>query len=184
MIRVTGGNILLNTNLILEKAQIIEGMRIGDFGCGKTGHFVFPIAKLTGNKGRVYAIDILKTVLDNISKRIRQENVENIIPVWSDLEIFGATKIESNSLDLALLVNTLYLSQKRVEMLRETIRILKSNGRLLIAEWKSSSIPLGPPIEFRVKKDLLEKAAQKLGLLLVEEFEAGEYHFGLIFEKV
>jgi ubiquinone/menaquinone biosynthesis C-methylase UbiE len=184
MLKVTGGNILIDANLIFQKAQITEGMKIAGLGCGTTGHFVFPVAKLTGIKGRVYAVDIRKTALEYISKRIKQENLENIIPVWSDLEIFGATKIESNSIDLAFLINTLYLSQKRMEMLREAIRLLKKNGRLLIAEWKSTAIPFGPPLDVRVKQDLLELAAQKLGLLLVEEFEAGDYHFGLIFEKI
>jgi hypothetical protein len=44
--------------------------------------------------------------------------------------------------------------------------------------------PFGPPAEEKVKKDLLIQAAKKLGLSLEEEFEAGQYHYGLVFVKL
>ena len=73
MYKITGGNILLDVNLILTKAGIEEGMKIADLGCGTNGHFVFPAANLVGNKGTVYAVDILKTAIEAVSRRIKQE---------------------------------------------------------------------------------------------------------------
>ncbi len=183
MYKVTGGNQLLDVNQILSKAQIDEGMKVADFGCGATGHFVFPTSEAVGKDGRVYAIDILKSALESIEKRVKQENIKNIKIVWSNLEIFNATKIESGSLDIVLLMNTLYQSQKRVEILREAIRMLKKGGKLVIVEWKSTAIPFGPPINERVKMSLLKIRAQKLGLKFEEEFFVGQYHYGLLFIK-
>ena len=183
MFKPTGGNALLDVNFILSKAQINENMKVADLGCGASGHFVFPAAKIVGKRGKVYAADILKTVLETINKRIKQENLENIETVWSNLEIFKATKIESGSLDVALLINTLYQSHKRVEILREAIRMLKKGGRLMVVEWKNVSSPFGPPPEERVKIDLLKTGAKKLGLEIEDEFEAGQYHFGALFIK-
>jgi len=100
------------------------------------------------------------------------------------LEIFKATKIESGSLDVALLINTLYQSRKRVEILREAIRMLKKGAKLLVVEWKNVSSPFGPPPEERVKPDLLKIGAKKLGLEIEDEFEAGQYHFGILFVKL
>lgn len=181
---VAGGNALIDVNLILEKTGIGDKMKVADLGCGSSGHFVFPPAELVGKKGKVYAVDILKTVLETMNKRIRQENLINIETVWSDLEVFGATKIESNSLDVAMLINTLYLSHKRAEMLRESVRMVKKGGKLLIVEWKKIAAPVGPPAEEKVDKNMLELASKKLGLRLEEEFEAGKYHYGLIFIKL
>ena len=82
-------------------------------------------------------MDILRTALETISKRAHAENLANIKTVWSNLEIFGATKIEAGSLDVGLLINTLYQSHKRAEILRESIRLLKKNGKLVIVEWKN-----------------------------------------------
>jgi len=180
---ITGGNALLDVNLILKKAQIGDRVKIADLGCGTSGHFIFPSAKIVGKNGKVFAVDILKTVLDGISKRARQDNLDNIETVWSNLEIFGASKIESGSIDIALLVNTLYLSGKRAEILRESIRLLKKEGRLVVVEWKNISSPIGPPAAERVKIDLIKIAAQRMGLKLEEEFAAGPYHYGLIFIK-
>jgi len=184
MLRITGGNALIDANLIVLKANICENMRIADLGCGATGHFVFPIAHVVGKKGKVYAIDILKTVLENVDKRKKQENADNVETIWSDLELFGATKIESNSIDVALLINTLYLSGKRKEIIREAVRLVKKGGIVLVVEWKSIALPLGPSIEHRVREDLLKGVSAKLGLELKEEFDAGPYHYGLTFEKL
>ena len=88
-----------------------------------TGHFSFPFARAVGRKGTGHAVDISRTVLENVNKRMYQENIENVKTVWSDLEVYNATKISSNSLDLALLINTLYLSTKRMEIIREAVRL-------------------------------------------------------------
>jgi len=183
MLRITGGNALIDAGIIVKKAKITENMKVADLGCGATGHFVFPIARLVGKKGVVYAVDILKTVLGNIDKISKQEGLENIKTVWSDLEIFGATRIEPNSLDLGLLINTLYLSNKRIEIIKESVRLLKKGGKLIIAEWRSTALPFGPSVENRVKEEIVLEAAPKIGLLQVDEFDAGPYHYGLVFEK-
>jgi ubiquinone/menaquinone biosynthesis C-methylase UbiE len=183
MLRITGGNALIDANLITIKADLTEGMKVADLGCGTTGHFVFPTARIVGKSGIVYAVDILKTALENVKKMVKQENAENVKTVWSDLEVYGATGIEPNSLDLVMLNNTLYLSSKRKNIISEAIRLLKKGGRLMIVEWKLVALPFGPSIENRVREDLIKNTAQKMGLELKEEFEAGPYHYGLIFEK-
>jgi len=126
---------------------------------------------------------ILKTVLETVSRRIKQDNIENIETLWSDLEVFGATKIGNNSLDIALLINTLYQSNSRAPIIRETLRLLKKEGRLVVVEWKNIATPFGPPLSERVNTESLKIGARKLGLELEDEFNAGEYHYGLIFVK-
>ena len=124
---------VLNIELILHKAGVGEGMTVADFGCG-TGHFVFPIARIVGGKGLVYAVDILKTALRSVKRRIELENFYNIKPIWSDFEIYKGTKIESSSLDVALLVNTLHQSKQKGAILREVNRTVKKGSVLLVIE--------------------------------------------------
>jgi ubiquinone/menaquinone biosynthesis C-methylase UbiE len=180
---VTGGNTLLDVNLVLSKAQVGDRKKIAHLGCGSSGHFVFPSAKMVGKHGMVYAVDILKTVLERIDRQIKQDNYTNTVTIWSDLEVFGATRIENSSLDAAFLVNVLFESRKRAEIMREAIRMIRKNGKLVVVEWKNIASPFGPPAEERVRQDLLEAAGKKLGLHLEEEFEAGPFHYGLLFSK-
>ncbi len=183
MYQATGASTLLNIYLILNKATISENMKIADLGCGGNGSFVFSSSALVGKRGKVFAVDILKTILERIKRKAKQENLENIESIWSDLETFGATKIESSSLDVTLLVNTLHQSRKRTEIIREAIRMLKKGGKIVIVEWKKVALPFGPPPEARVDNEALVKILEHLGMDIETEFQAGQYHYGIVAVK-
>ena len=60
---------LLDIDLIVDKLNITENMKIADLGCGSSGGFLFRCAKLTGEGGQVFAVDILKQVLGVMKKQ-------------------------------------------------------------------------------------------------------------------
>lgn len=184
MIKTTGGSAILDSGEILKKIGLKEKMKVADFGCGSYGHFVFPAAKIVGPKGVVYAVDILRPAIESVAKRAKQENLPQIITIWSDIEMFKATKIETESLDVGMIINNLFISKKYPEILRECLRMIKSGGKLLVIEWEKTSSPFGPPPEARVKPELLEKIGENLNLKLIEKFSAGQFHYGLVFEKL
>ena len=72
MSNITGGNTLIDPQIIIEKTGIADRMYTADLGCGGTGHFVFPIAKAIGKNGIMYAVDILKNNLANIERQANQ----------------------------------------------------------------------------------------------------------------
>lgn len=175
---------LINLDLIIQKTGIGEGMIVADFGCGSSGHFVFPLAKAVGKNGQVIAIDILKKSLDNIKRLVTSGNYHNVETVWTNVEIFNGSKLEAGSVDSVLIINTLYQSKHRSSVIREAARILRKNGTINIIDWRKISSPLGPRTEDRVDPKHLIQIGQKLGLSLEEEFFVGKYHYGLIFQKL
>jgi len=181
---VSKKTILFDIHSILSKMCIGEGQKVAELGCGNFGFFVFPLARLVGRQGKVYAVDIIKSTLEAIKKEAKKDNLSQIETIWSNLETFKAAPIENSSLDSALLVNVIHESDKKIEILRESIRLLKRGGLLLIIEWKNTDLPFGPGIDKRVKIESLKNAAPKIGLALKEEFEAGPYHYGLILTKL
>lgn len=183
ILEITGGNKLIDPIAVLQKVGLKEKMQVADLGCGAVGHYVFPAAKMVGKEGKVYAVDILKGVLENIEKRAQLEHLENIVTVWSDLERYGAAKIESGSLDAAMLMNTLFQTKDRAMVLKEAARLLKVGGKLMVVDWLLTGAPFGPPAEGRVDPFWVESGADKLGLHLQTRFSPGTYHYGLIFEK-
>ncbi|MFH1226050.1 MAG: methyltransferase domain-containing protein [bacterium] len=182
--QVSGGNTLLNQRQLLEKVGLVQGMAVADLGCGTSGYFVLISAEMVGNSGRVYALDVQKSVLAGVVSAAKMSRFHNIETVWSNLEIYGGAKaIKDGSLDVALLINTLFQSTKKAEIIKEMARMLKPGGLALVIDWKMTDAPMGPAVASRVKKEEVIGWASQNGLKLKEEFEAGQYHFGLIFIK-
>lgn len=183
VLKISGGNKLLDPYFIFEQVGLGVGEKMADLGCGAAGHFVIPAAKIVGEKGIVYAVDLLKSVLEAVKGRARLEGVANVETVWSNLEIYGATDIKEGSLDLTLLANSLFQIPKREEVFREAVRLTKKGGKIAVVDWGLLAAPLGPPLDRRLNKDVVRKMASTCGLTEVKEFKAGPYHYGLVFSK-
>lgn len=170
---------------VLAKIGADTGMAIGDFGCGNLGYFSMIAAQRVGKNGVVYAVDILKSALESVANIARQNGLENIKTVWSNLEMLGATRIPEGTLDVVFLHNVLFQSKKKESIIREGQRLLKSGGKMMIIDWQKSktSAGFGPPEDVRPDPEDIKKMGQKIGLQLVEQFVAGPYHFGIIFSK-
>lgn len=180
---ISGESILLDAEKILSRLSLAEGMVVGELGCGGRGHFVFPALRLVGSKGKVYAVDVVKTVLAAIEREAREHHLTNLETVWSDLEIVGATKrIAPQTLDRATLINVLFQVQAHEAVLAETRRLLKPNGLLLVVDWKQESAPFGPATNRRVSREEIQSLGKKLGFELKEEFAAGPHHYGFVFK--
>lgn len=182
---IPGGNALLHPRTILkEHLHIAHGQMVGNFGCGGGGFFTLDSARLVGESGQVYAVDIVKTALSSVDGKAKLQGLYNVKTVWSDLEVYGATDIPEASLDHGLLVNVLFQSKKHGEMIREVSRLIKPGGKLLIIDWNTVVVPFGPPLEDRVKVDELRMLVPPFGYQEEKFFEAGQYHFGLIFIRL
>lgn len=179
MVYIPSGTELLNPFEILKTAGVEEGMKIADMGCGTMGHFVFPASHLVGEKGVVYAVDILKSALGGIESRAKMEGVANTQAIWSDIEVFKGTKIKDGSVDIVFVINV----GAKEAMMKESVRLIKKGGKLLIVDWEKSSSPFGPSSKSRPNKEEVKTNASNLGLKLEKEFKAGPYHFGMVFIK-
>jgi ubiquinone/menaquinone biosynthesis C-methylase UbiE len=161
--------------------QVFSGMHIADFGCGRTGHLTFPIAKMIGDTGIMYAVDILKDVLENIRKRAAiSSTIHNVHTVWVNLEVVGATAIPEKTLDAGLLVNVLSQSDNRHAILDEARRLLKDKGRLVIIDWSKKGLPFGPADVRFVDFEDITAWARLHGFVLQTEFAMGAYHRGIV----
>lgn len=174
---IPSGSEVLNPKALVAMMGVREGQIVADLGCGTQGHFVFPAAHAVGPKGKVYAVDILKSALSGVESRTKLEGVSNVETVWSDLEVYGATAVPE--LDLAMLINNL----PKEPMLKETVRLVKRSGVLAVIDWKPEASPFGPPSKDRVSKEWVKDTLARMRCRLKDEFEAGPYHFGLVFIK-
>ncbi len=177
------GTALINPYPIFEKIGLANGMRVADLGCGRTGHFVFPASRIVGETGIVYAVEIVKDILENIKSRVRSEGYHNVQAVWADIEVPERIPVPGGSLDSCFMVNVLFLLKEKGKALAAASRLVKQGGTVVIVDWAKKLGPLGPPPETMVRPESIRQIAELNGLNGGTEFKAGEYHFGIIFQK-
>jgi ubiquinone/menaquinone biosynthesis C-methylase UbiE len=182
MFQLPTGRAMLDPERILEEAGIRQGMRVADLGVGAVGHFLFPASRMVGDSGTVFAVDILKTVLDANKSRLKISGGQNIVFIWGDLERNGGTRIPDAAIDLAIMASILFCVDKKAA-LAEVKRIMGTDGILLVIEWKPQGAPMGPSPEKRLSREQTITLGQEAGLVLKKEFDAGPYHYGVVFTK-
>ncbi len=183
-IQLRGGTALIDPGALLAHAGIKQGDVVVEFGCGTSGHLVFPAAHLVGPTGNVYAVDILKSALAAIESRRKMEGADNVQTIWADLERSGSlSKIAASSVDIVVMLHILGQVKEQQHMLAETARILKPEGVLLICDWVLTATPLGPPPAHRLDPLVAKQYVQAGGFTTKDEFSVGAYHWGIVCKK-
>lgn len=167
----------------IKQLGLAEGMSVADFGSG-SGHYVMAASEFVGDSGRVYAIDIQQALLQKIKKTAISENKGNIDALWGDIERVGGTKLKDGSMDAVIIANTLFQVEDKSSTIMEMKRVLKEGGKLMVVDWEDSFGGIGP----QPKDIIVESEAVKIftedGFALINKFNAGDHHYGLIFSKI
>lgn len=180
----TINTVIIPAHDILQRIGLDVGQRCADLGVGRQANFTIAAAEIVGPRGVVYAVDVVKSILSTVEAKARLHKVSNVVPVWSDLEVYGAAKaIGDASLDLGMLITVLFQSKQRKAMMEESLRMVKPGGKLLVVDWKKGATTFGPAVELRPDPEEIKAIAQEVGITLLEEFEAGPFHFALVFQK-
>lgn len=167
---------------VIEVLDILPGMVAADFGSG-AGGYTIPLAERLGNSGKVYALDIRKEMLEVVRSKARSFNLSNVETIWADLETSQGSHLKENSVDIVMISNILFQVENRKRLSDEVFRILKSGGRVVLVEWAEDKKPFGPPLKERVNRKEAEDLFLKTGFVFEKEFNAGEYHYGLVLKK-
>jgi len=174
----------LDLNFMIEKAGVKPAMIVAEFGCGN-GHLSRLLSKVVGNSGIVYAVDVMKDALENLKRLANLEGSQNIKTIWSNLEIYGATAIGDDTIDVGFIVNTFFQSNQEKDFLEEVLRMIKVDGKIIVVDWKDDVInPIAPKEKDRTGVEKLRKICQSLNNIeFGEVFNLGQTHYGAILKK-
>ena len=110
-----------NPDAILSEIGVKSGQVVADIGCG-TGFFTLPLASNVGRKGKVYALDIYPSAIDEVQKLAIEKGLKNIQTILS----YGTTGLTNASVDFVLLHKLSYPEAA----LREIYRVPRPHGIL------------------------------------------------------
>jgi ubiquinone/menaquinone biosynthesis C-methylase UbiE len=134
-------------------------------------------AKLTGDTGKVYALDQDDVSIDTLKSETENTVIEPFVG-----DITKETPLSPCSIDLIYVSMVLHgFAQTQMEgFLREVNRLLKPGERLAIVEIDKVETPFGPPLEIRISPEELKQTITLHPLHLVD---IGQFYYMQVFQK-
>ena len=113
---------------LINSGILKQGDKILDFACGP-GRLSWEMAKIVGNKGMVYALDIHTLAIKNTEEIIKKNHIQNIKTI---LTSESETGLESQTIDIVFIFNAIDMIRNRARLIKELERVLKPEGKIII----------------------------------------------------
>jgi ubiquinone/menaquinone biosynthesis C-methylase UbiE len=166
-------------SLLLKLLKIKPGTTLVDLGAG-SGYLTFPMAQMTGAKGKVYAVDIQQEMLDIIDERKREKGLSNVETV---LGTITDPKLPANSSDLILMVDVYHEFDHPYEMTRAMVKALKPGGRIAFVEYRAEDPTVPIKNVHKMSEAQVKKEMGLFPLKWVETIRSLPRQHIIIFEK-
>jgi len=152
---------------IVAASEVRPGMDVADIGAG-TGLFTRLFAAAVEPGGRVYAIDLSGTFIDNILRTCREQGLSNVTGIVNTPTDIG---LPANSIDLAFITDTYHHFEYPQQTLASIHQALRSAGRMIIIDFRrdpriSSNWVMG---HVRGNQALVIQEVQAAGFRLVDD---------------
>jgi precorrin-6B methylase 2 len=147
-------------DLLLAELAFKPGMNVADVGAG-TGYYTRRIAPLVGPAGKVYAVDVQEPMVRLLEKTAKKPQFANVVPV---LGADDDTKLQSASIDMAIMVDVYHELEFPHEVLASLVRAVRPGGRIVFVEYRGedANVPIKALHKMTEKQVRLEAAAHDL----------------------
>lgn len=162
---------------VIAALAIPEDAVVADVGCGP-GYFTRRLSR-TVPRGLVYAVDIEPRQLDRLNQHLSADGISNVIPVLAPPD---DPRLPAGRVDVILVADTYHHFDHRPTYLAKLRRALAPGGRLVILDYHKRELPIGPPVDHKLAREVVVDEAQAAGFLLVAEPTVVEYQYLLIFK--
>jgi ubiquinone/menaquinone biosynthesis C-methylase UbiE len=113
---------------VLDAAGLTQGQDVLEVGCGPA-FFTVPAARIVGEEGSVYALDLNPLALERVREKLDREGVTNVVPVLADA---ARTGLPGHSFDLIFVFGLGHAVGDVDEIMAELDRLLRPTGVLSI----------------------------------------------------
>lgn len=124
-------DVIAHRDKVIEALRLQQGQHVADVGAG-TGAYMAAIARMVGENGRYYGVDIAPAFVGYMRDRAIKSGLDNVTLVVSRLD--DAT-LPPKSVDKVLVVNTYHHFDPVDPMLASIFVALKPGGSLIIVDF-------------------------------------------------
>lgn len=160
-----------------------SGEVVVDFGAG-SGFYTLAAARIVGDSGEVYAIDIQQELLSRVAAQAVEQGLKNVHTLRGDLDEEKGSTLADSVADALIMANTLFQVEHKEAFVREAARVLRRGGRLLCIDWTDSFNNLGPHPEQVVGAEKADVLLRSAGFEKVMDVPAGDHHYGMLYKKL
>ncbi len=165
-----------NPEAVLKDVGLAAGMVFVDVGCGD-GFFSLLAAKIVGDSGSVYAVDLDPQAIEKLKAKAQKQNLKNIKATAAPAE---ETEFCTHCADIVFYSMDLHDFKDAVQVLQNAKKMLKPTGLIVDLDWKKLQMPFGPPFQIRFSESDALGLMRIAGFTAIKTQEAGLYHYLVI----
>jgi len=162
---------------VLAALGLRTGDRVADLGSGG-GYFTFRLAQAVGPKGKVYAVDVDSSLLDDLAERAKEQgtgNVEKVLAKYDD------PMLPNLGVDLIFSSNVYHHLEDRVKYFAKAAKYLRPGGRIAIIDFRDAGF--AGVIGHATPVELIKKEMGEAGYRLEREYDFLEKQSFLVFSR-
>jgi len=166
---------------VMDAMGDIREKVIADIGAGE-GFFAERLAPIAD---RVIAVEIDEKYI-NYLDTLRRFGLQKEFRARLEPRLATADDphLEKSEVDIILIVNTFMLIEKKVDYLKKLYPALRSDGRIVIVDWKRKDTTIGPQKKDRLALGSLEDMLQDAGFRVTSSDDGTlEYQYIVVAEK-
>jgi len=139
--------------LLLAALKLKSGDAVADIGAG-TGFYTRRLAKLVGEKGVIYAVEVQQELLDDLTNKMAELDIHNVKPI---LGTVTDPHLAPESVDLMFMVDVYHEFDHPYEMVQAMTRSLKPGGRMVFVEFRGED----PKVPIKAVHKMTEAQVRK-----------------------
>ena len=160
---------------VIHALKLSDTAVVADIGAG-TGYFSVRLARMLP-KGKVYAADLERDMVQHLAARAKREKLQNMIAVQTAPDDASLPE----KVDVALLVDVYHHIEDRERYFRRLKDALKPGGRVAIVDFTLES-GIGPPPRARLAPERVKRELAAAGYALAAEHDFLPNQYFLVFK--
>ena len=174
---------LIDSAKFFQELDLKTGSTFLDVACG-WGAYSLAASDIVGKDGQVYAVDLWEEGISSLRKEADSKGIQNLAAFVSD--VAQNIPVEDDCADVCLMATVLHdLVADKVErqVIKEILRVMKSESTLAIVEFHKKEGPPGPPKRVRLSPEEVVKILSVYGFKQNRYTEVGPDNYLQIYTR-